>query len=234
MKHIVAFIGLLLPIAMLANSVKAEPLIWGGKLEQFEYRVGDNGTDVMAWDGDAVIGSDELKFVLLSKGEFQTDGDVMEKMETQARLQTPISTFFDAFVGVRVDTPKGRDRVHGVVGVKGLAPQWVEVDADLYVSDHPSFRLGVSYEALITNHIILTPSFEVDLPFSDDRAIEIGAWGPKAEIGARLSYDLIDRAVAPYIGVHYERFFGETANIRTMEGKEGDALWFVTGVRLMF
>lgn len=222
----------LVPFAPLG--AMAEPLIWGVQLEQLEYRTGDNGTEVMAWDGDAVIGSDELKFVLMSKGEFETDGDVMESMETQARVQVPISTFFDGFAGVRVDTPEGPDRVHGVIGVKGLAPQWVEVDADLYLSDHPSFRLGASYEALVTNRVILTPSVEIDLPFNDDRAIEIGAWGPKAEIGARLSYDLIDRMVSPYVGVHYERYFGETANIRTAEGKEGDALWFVTGVRLMF
>ena len=199
-----------------------------------ETRVGDNGTDVLAWDGDAVIGTDELKFVLRSEGEFETDGDVMESMETQARIQVPVSDFFDAAAGVRFDTPEGPDRVHAVFGLKGLAPQWFEIDADLYLSRNPSFRFEVEYEALITNHLILTPSLEIDLPFNDDREIDRGAWGPKTEIGARLSYDLVDRAIAPYVGVHYERYFGETKNIKVAEGKEGDALWFVTGIRLQF
>lgn len=229
---------LLLPVmAMvfgLSAPVHAETLIYGVQLEQLEFRTGDNGTDVMAWDGDAMIGTDELKFVLRSEGEFETDGDVMEKMETQARLQVPVSTFFDVAAGVRVDTPEGPDRVHGVIGIKGLAPQWFEIDADLFLSDHPSFRFEAEYEALITNRLILTPSFEIDVPFNDDREIDIGAWGPTAEIGARLSYDVLDRSVSPYVGVHYERSFGDTKDIKIAEEKEGDSLWFVTGVRLMF
>lgn len=217
-----------------APTAQAEELIWGVTLEKMEVRTGDNGTEVLAWEGDALVGTDELKFVLRNKGEFETDGNVLETMETQALLRMPISDFFDAAAGIRFDTPDGPDRTHGVIGLKGLAPQWVEVDADLYLSEHPSFRLEAEYEALITNYLILTPSFEINLPFNDDREIDIGAWGPKAEIGARLSYDLIDRSVAPYIGVHYERYFGETRDIKLAEGKEGDALWFVAGVRLQF
>ena len=216
------------------SSAHAEELIWGVKIEQMEVRVGDNGTDVVAWDGDAVIGTDELKFVLRNEGEFETDGDVLETMETQVRIQVPVSDFFDVAAGIRFDTPEGPDRTHAVVGLKGLAPQWFEIDADLYLSRHPSFRFEAEYEALITNHLILTPSVEIDLPFNDDREIDIGAWGPKTEIGARLSYDLFDRAVAPYVGVHYERYFGETKDIKVAEGKEGDALWFVTGLKLHF
>ena len=68
----------------------------------------------------------------------------------------------------------------------------------------------------------------------DDPGRELGAWGPKVEVGARLSYDLIDRAVAPYIGVHYERYMGETQDIREAEGEDADGLFFVTGLRLMF
>ena len=211
----------------------AEQLIWGVQAEQLEYRIGDD-TDVMAWDVDALIGTDELKLVFRSEGEFETNGDVLETMENQLRLQAPISTFFDAVAGVRVDTPEGPDRVYGVVGVHGLAPQWFEIDADLFVSDRPSFRFEAEYEALITNRLILTPSIEFNLPFTDDLAIDQGAWGPKLEVGARLSYDLLDRAISPYIGVHYERVFGETQDIATSEGKDDDALFLTIGAKLIF
>ncbi|MEK9726256.1 MAG: copper resistance protein B [Rhodospirillaceae bacterium] len=226
-----ALVALALPST---KEARAEQLIWGINFEQLEPRTGDNGTDVLAWDGDAVVGTDELKFVIRSEGEFETDGDVMETLETQARLQIPISDFFDAAAGIRVDTPEGPDRVHGVIGIKGLAPQWFEIDADLYLSEHPSFRFEAEYELLLTNHLIVTPSLEVDLPFNDDREIDRGAWGPKVEIGARLSYDILDRSLAPYVGVHYERYFGETKNIKVAEGKEGDALWVLAGMRLRF
>lgn len=235
MKRISIFMSLLFPTLLASPSVYAEALIWGVQVEQLEHRWADDAqSNVLAWDGDAMIGKDELKFVVRSEGEFQTNSDRLETMETQLRLQKPISKFFDAVAGIRVDTPDGRDRVHGVLGVHGLAPQWFEVDADLFVSDKPSARFEVEYEALITNYLILTPSIELDLPLRDDNGAEVAAWGPKMEIGARLSYDLVDRAVAPYLGVHYERVFGDTLDIKEAEGEEGDGLFFVAGVRLIF
>ena len=146
----------------------------------------------------------------------------------------PISPFFDAVGGIRVDTPEGPNRAHAVIGLHGLAQQWFELDADLFLSDHPSFRFEAEYEGLITNRIILTPSIELDLPFTDDPALDQGAWGPKIEVGLRLSYDLVDRAVSPYIGVHYERVFGKTASIARGNGEDTGAVFFVAGTRLIF
>lgn len=226
--------GVLALVSLGVPIVHAEPLIYGVQVEQFEYRFLEDDTEVLAWDGDFVIGTDELKFVLRSEGEFETDGDVMESLENQARFQFPVSTFFDAAVGVRFDTPEGARQAHAVVGLKGLAPQWFEVDADLYLSDNPSFRIEAEYEALITNRWILTPSIEFDLPFNDNAEFEQGAWGPKVEVGARLGYDLIDRTLSPYVGVHYERVFGQTRDIKLADGKEGDALFMVAGVRMLF
>ena len=124
------FINTLTAIAVsfiILPAAHAEQLIYGVQIEQLEHRYSDNQSNVLAWDGDALIGTDELKFVLRSEGEFETKTDTLESMETQARLQKPISTFFDAVAGVRVDTPDGPDRVHGVLGVHGLAPQWFEM-----------------------------------------------------------------------------------------------------------
>lgn len=211
----------------------ASPPIWGIQVEQFEYRIGD-ATDVAAWDFDALYGTDELKLVWRSEAEYAIEEDGFEKLENQIRLQTPISDFFDAVIGFSADTPDGPNRYAGVIGVHGLSQQWFEIDADLFLSDKPSFRFEAEYEALITNRIILVPSIEIDLPFTDDAAREIGAFGPKLELGARLSYDLIDRAVSPYIGVHYEQVFGETANRVSASGEDTGAVFFVIGTRILF
>ena len=157
-----------------------------------------------------------------------------ETLENQIRLQTPISDFFDAVVGFRADTPDGPNRFSGVIGVHGLAQQWFEVDADLFISDRPSLRLEAEYEGLITNRITVVPSIELDIPFTDDAARDIGAFGPKLEVGLRLSYDLIDRAVSPYIGVHYEQVLGETADIARRNGDKAGAVFGVIGVRILF
>lgn len=220
--------------ALNAYSSSAEPLIWGVQAEQFEYRIGET-TRIGAWDFDAMIGSDELKFVLRSEAEYDFDHSAFETLENQARLQIPVSTFFDAVGGVRVDTPdEGPERIYGVVGVHGLAPQWFELDADLFLSDRPQFRGEIEYEALITNRLILVPSIEIDLPLVDDHATGAGALGPKLELGARLSYDLIDRLFSPYIGVHYERKLGETAQLAREEGENVEQIFGVVGVRVMY
>ncbi|WP_282611143.1 copper resistance protein B [Pelagibius sp. Alg239-R121] len=225
--------GALAPAILLASPVSAEQFLWGIQGEQLEYRIGEDN-DVLAWDFDAIAGTDELKFVWRSEAEFSLEEDAFETLENQARLQVPISDFFNAVAGVRVDTPGGPDRVYGVLGFHGLAKQWFEVDADLFLGEDPSARFEVEYEGLITNRVTLVPSIEVDLPFTDDEDIGTGAWGPTLEVGARLSYDLIDRAISPYIGVHYERAFGETADLARDDGEDDGAVFFVIGTRILF
>lgn len=220
--------------SMIWTPAMAEPLIWGFQAEQLEYRFLE-GEDALVWDFDALAGSDELRFVWRSEGEVGESSGDFEELENQLRLQMPISTFFDAVVGVQASMPNGvPDRYNAVVGVKGLAPQWFEIDADLYVSDHPYFSFEAEYEALLTNRLILTPSVEMTLPLKDDAARDQGAWGPTFEIGARISYDLIDRAVSPYVGVNYERSFGETSDMLRAAGEDKDAFSLVVGTRIMF
>ena len=220
--------------ALLSGPALAQMTVWAFEAEQLEYRLGDGGTDVLAWDTDAYVGTDELKLRWISKGEYVFEEDVFEELQNQLRVQTPISDFWDVVAGVRVDTPDGPDRVYGVIGVHGLAQQWVEVDADLYISEDPIFELDAEYEGLITNRLILTPSIEVEVPLTDDASINNGAFGPRLEVGARLSYDLVGRLVSPYIGVHYERAFGETANLIRADGEDPGGVFFVVGAKVLF
>lgn len=211
-------------------------IFYGLQFEQFEYRYGDEDEKSAVWDGDAFVGTDELKLRWQSNGERDLREDSFETLENRLVLQTPISDFFDAKAGVRLDTPTGPDRWYGTAGIAGLAPQWFEVDADLFVSEtgDGSARLDIEYEGLLTNHLILTPSLETDIAFSDDREIGIGQGVSKVELGLRLSYDLIDRAVSPYIGVAHERKLGKTADFARDEGEDRDATYVVIGMRLMY
>jgi copper resistance protein B len=221
-------------MALPAGPAFAQMTVWAVEAEQLEYRLGEGGTDVIAWDTDAYWGTDELKVRWISEGAYVFEEDAFEELENHLRVQTPISDFWDVVAGVRVDTPDGPDRVYGVIGVHGLAPQWVEVDADLYVSGGPVFEVDAEYEGLITNRLILTPSIEMELPLTDDEEIGNGAFGPTIEVGARLSYDLVDRLLSPYIGVHYERAFGESADLVRADGEDAGALYFVAGAKILF
>ena len=217
-----------------ATPAAAEPLIWGVDVEKFEHRLGEQNGNAYAWDFDALAGSDELKVVWRSEAEYATDEDSFEVLDNQARLQFPVSDFFDGVVGVLAATPKGPDRYYGVVGIHGLTKQWFEVDLDLYLSDKPIARAEIDYEGLITNRVTLTPSFEISLPLKDDPEIGLGAGGIKSELGLRLSYDLVDRLISPYVGVHYESTYGETARHRSDDGKSRDAAYLVTGFKMLF
>lgn len=216
--------------------LEKDPLVFYGlSFEQLEYRVGDDD-DVLAWDGDAFVGTDEWKLRLQSEGEYIKGPDVFETLENQLLVQRLVSDFFDIKAGIRFDTPEGPDRTYAVIGIQGLAPQWIEVDADLFISEKGdvSARLDADYELLITNRIILTPTAEINIAFSADEDIGIGSGLTDIELGLRLSYDLIERDVAPYIGMHYEKKFGKTADFAEAEGEDSDELFFVAGVRLLF
>ncbi|MEQ8818443.1 MAG: copper resistance protein B [Thalassobaculum sp.] len=205
------------------------------RLDRLEYRVGD-GSNVAAWDAEAWIGGDYWKLALESEGEYATRPGTFETLENQLVVRRLVSDFFDAKAGIRVDTPAGPDRVYGVIGFQGLAPQWLEVEGDLFLSQKGdlSSRFSAEYDILLTNRLILQPVAEINMAFSDDREIGQGQGITDVEAGLRLSYDLVDRTVAPYIGVHWERKLGETARIARDEGDDTDAVRAVAGVRLLF
>ncbi|MBT8005118.1 MAG: copper resistance protein B [Rhodospirillales bacterium] len=211
-------------------------VIYGIQLEELEYRWGDEDEDVMVWNGDAFLGTDEAKIRWMSEGEYDLDTKTFESLENRLVVQFPISTFFDAKAGVRWDAPKGPDRWYGNLGVTGLAPQWFEIDADLFVSENgdTSARLDAEYELLLTNRLILTPSADINVAFTEDREIGIGSGVSSVEAGLRLSYDVIDRRLSPYIGVVYERKLGNTADFANEEGEDVEGWRIVVGTKFKF
>lgn len=236
-RWILAFAGLLAPAVTALPAVAQEgPFIaYGTALEQLEYRASPDN-DILAWDGDAFVGTDEWKLVWQSEGEYAIGPGEFETLENQVLVTRLLTDFFDLKAGVRYDAPEGENRLYGVLGLQGLAEQFIELDADLFVSEKGdvSARLDVDYEILVTNRITLTPTLEIDFAFSDDRAIGVGSGLVSTEAGLRLSYDLVDRAISPYIGVFYERVYFETADFARDDGENIDELFGVIGARVMF
>lgn len=223
-----------LPFAPVALAdVGVSPTVWGVRTDKLEYRFGDDEKS-LAWELQAWVGNDELRLAFLSEG-VKIEGGDFEEMDTQIRLQKPITDFFDGFVGVAASTPDGvPERYYGTLGVTGLAPQWFEVEAAIYVSEYSYVGAEVEYEGLLTNRLILTPSIELSVPLVDDPERGTAAWAPSVELGLRLGYDLIGRSVSPYIGVNYERDFGGTASISRNAGESVEELSGVIGINFNF
>lgn len=219
-----------------AKKTQTAKSFWGVSAEKFEYRYSDSDEELAVIEGDAFYGTDELKFRWLFEGEWEEGHNAWETLENQFVAQTPVDDFWDAKAGIRVDTPEGPDRVYGVLGVTGLAPYWFEVDTNLYVSDEgdASADFEAEYELLVTNFWILSASFETLVAFSEDREIGVGKGLNSTEWGLRLSYDLIDRAFSPYVGVVHERKYGDTADLAEAGGGSTEDWFAVIGARIAF
>ena len=193
-----------------------------------------DGSNGYAWDAEAWHGGDIDKLWLKTEGEGEFGGAV-DSAEVQALWSHAIGPFFDLQAGLRYDIRPRPDRGHVVLGVQGLAPYWFEVDAAAFLSEKGDLtaRLEAEYDQRITQRLILQPRVELDLAAQDVPELGIGAGLSTAELGLRLRYQVEPR-FAPYVGVAYERAFGDTAAFRRASGEDVGGWNLLLGVRAWF
>lgn len=201
-------------------------------LETAEVRPSDGG-DVYAWEGEATFGGDINRFALKSEGEGES-GD-LESAEVQALYSRAVDPYFNVLAGVRHDFEPGPDRTYATVGVEGVAPYWFEVEGALFLSNKGdlSARLEGAYDFRLTQKLILEPRAELNLAASADPALELGSGLRDVELGLRLRY-AVRQEFAPYVGVHWERKFGDTADFARAHGEGVEDTRVVFGVRAWF
>ncbi len=232
-----ALLCLLAPVFFTTMAARAEvtddQVITFVTAERLEYRA-QEGDDLLYWDLQGWAGTDRNKLAFKSEGEKPANG-ATEGAELQLLYKRLISNYFDAQVGVRYDFRPDPSRGYGVVGVQGLAPYWFEVDANIFLSDEGdlSARLEVDYDLLFTQRLIFQPRLELNVAFSDDSEIGVGAGFSDLELGLRLRYEIV-REIAPYAGLHWERKFGNSADFARDEGEDIDSIFVVAGMRLWF
>ncbi|MDR6787245.1 copper resistance protein B [Sphingomonas sp. BE138] len=185
------------------------------------------GADGYRWDVEAWFGGDVDRLVIKSEG----DGRIGDRAtgEVQALYSRAIGPYFNLQGGVRQEV--GTDRRYAVAGIEGLAPYWFDVEATAFLSDRGDMlaRIEGYYDQRITQRLILQPRAELNLSAQDVPRDRIGAGLVDAELGVRLRYE-IRREFAPYVGIAWERAFGDT---RTYRGR-GDGATLAIGVRTWF
>ncbi|HEV2568724.1 copper resistance protein B [Sphingomonas sp.] len=198
---------------------------------ELQARKGRNG---YAWEGDAWTGGDYDKLWLKTEGEGEFDGS-LDEAEVQALWSRAIRPFFDLQLGVRYDVRPRPDRAHLVVGIQGLAPYWFEIDAAAFLSTTGDLtaRFEAEYDQRITNKLILQPRIEFELAAQDVPELGIGSGLSSADLGLRLRYQFVPE-FAPYLGVGYERRFGDTARFARAEGERAGSWNFLLGLRAWF
>jgi len=202
-------------------------------MDQAEAKI-RNGRDGYAWDGQAWYGGDIDKLWIKTEGEGEFRESV-EKAEVQALWSRAIDPWFDLQLGIRHDFRPDPERTHLVMGVQGLAPYWFEVDGAVFLSDKGDVtaRFEGEYDLRITQKLILQPRVELDLALQDVPEIGIGSGLSSGELGARLRYE-ISPQFAPYVGVEYERAFGDTARFGRARGEKAGNVSLLLGIRAWF
>ena len=211
-----------------------EPPILGMLLiDRLEHRW-QNGENSVDWDVQGWIGGDTNKVWFNAEGSKPIEGGV-EEAEFQLLYSRMTSEFWDAQIGIRQDVRPQPQTTYGVIGFQGLAPYFFDVTAQLFVSEDGNFsaRLEAEYDLLITQKLILQPAAEVNVSAQRVRELDVGEGFNDVELGLRLRYEIV-REFAPYIGVHWERKLGETADIARDQGENASDVSFVTGVRFWF
>jgi len=201
--------------------------------ERLEHQVHD-GDSSLLWEAQGWVGYDLNKLWLKTEGHVDNETNDTEAFEFQALWSHAIAPFWDIQAGWRHDF-EDASRDHAVIGLMGLAPYWFEVDAAAFLSDDgdASARLEAEYELRFTQRLILQPRMELNYAFSAVPEAGIGQGLHKGEFGLRLRYEF-KRDIAPYLGVAWEKTWGETANLLEAAGKDASETSFILGLRLWY
>ena len=201
--------------------------------ERLENQVHD-GDSSLVWEAQGWIGFDLNKLWLKTEGHYDNETNDTEEFELQALWSHAITPFWDFQAGWRHDF-EDTSKDYATIGLMGLAPYWFEVDAAAFISDDgdASARLEAEYEMRFTQRLILQPRMELNYAFSDDPEAAIGQGLHKANLGLRLRYEF-KRELAPYLGVVWEKSFGDTANLLRTAGKDASETSFVLGLRFWY
>jgi copper resistance protein B len=203
------------------SKVQADLLEWAPK--------GDRSS----WEVEGWYGGDTNRFAFKTEGEGQSGAGV-ESAEVQLLYSRAVARYTDVQAGIRYDL-EPRGRAYATVGVDALFPYWFEAEGALFLSDKGDLlaRLEGSYDFRLTQRLILQPRSELEFAAQDIPESRIGSGLSRGEFGLRLRYE-VRREFAPYVGVSYERGFGDTADFVRAHGEKAGSTRFVVGLRAWF
>lgn len=208
----------------------ADPLLTKVMLERVEFRSAESAlaADVHAWLGR------DLHKLWMEAEALRHDGATQDA-EFQLLYSRAVAPYWDLRAGWRRQTAPGANRDWLALGFEGLAPYWFELEAAVFLGEagRSAARLEAEYDLHLTRRLLLAPRLEVTLHGSDDADAGVDAGLSEAGLSLRLRYE-IRREFAPYLGVHYHRRFGKTADFARDDGESPGAFSFVIGLRAWF
>ncbi|MGB6452300.1 MAG: copper resistance protein B [Steroidobacteraceae bacterium] len=195
-------------------------------LDQLEWRNPDASNAAM-WEAEGWYGGDYDKLWVTTEGE-RVGGETQDAF-TELLWDHVVGRWWNLQTGVREDFGDGPSRTWAALGVEGLAPYGIDVEASVYAGEdgRTAARVRAEYDILLTQRLILQPQVEGNFYGKQDPARQVGSGLSDLDAGIRLRYE-IRRELAPYIGVTWTRQ-ADVNPARTFT--EASYVQFVAGVR---
>ncbi len=199
-------------------------------LERLEWQLGDGS---FAWDANAWYGGDIDKLWFEAEGE--RNREVTDESRVELAWDRIVNRWWSLRAGVRHDGGRGPARDWLGVGVAGLAPGFLEVEASVYYGEggRSALRLTTQRDLLLTQRLVMQPEMELAAYGRDDPEKLIGAGLSDLKLGLRIRYEW-RREIAPYLGVRWVSHFGDSADFRRAAGEDADEWQWLAGIRAWF
>jgi copper resistance protein B len=200
--------------------------------DQLEWQDADEGS-TLAWDISGWYGGDIDRLAFRSEGE-RTNGHT-EEAELQLLWSHAIGPWWETVTGVRQDFKPGSPQTWAAFGVQGMPLFGLETEATAFLGEggQSALRLEAEYDILLTQRWVLQPTAELNLYGRNDEVRGVGSGLSDANLGLRLRYE-ISRQFAPYVGVTWNRAYGNTADLLRDEDEDLSDTRLVAGVRFWF
>lgn len=211
-------------------------------VDVLEYRprtAGDGSNSDYRWDIEGWYGGDYNRLWFKSEGQQDTAFKADYDVDFQLLYGRFLWKHYDIQVGGRMETQSFRGgnvtRGLGVIGLQGLVPYNYEFESALFFdqSGAVSARLSYTKDFLLTQRLILQGRFQTNLAIQRVEEFTTGSGLNNLEFGVRLRYE-IRRKFAPYVGLSFDRSFGETATLVSQQGGDSSQLRLVAGLRAWF
>jgi copper resistance protein B len=193
------------------------------------------GRQSYRWEGEGWWGGDLERLALRTQGEGGA-GHGLERAELQALYWRALDPAFNLVAGLRGDARPRPGRAYAALGVEGVLPYWIELQATLFVSHRGDglARLEAAQDLQLTRTLVLQPRVELDFAMQDVPALGTGAGLSEAELGLRLRYEG-RRDLAPYVGLSWQRKVGATARLARADGESpGGGPRLVVGLHALY
>lgn len=198
-------------------------------VDKLEWRDGD-GENAALWEAEAYYGDSLQRFGIETDGE--RSGGATEEADAELLYRHAIAPFWDFKLGWRHDFQPDPQRDWFAVGIDGLVPYGIDSEAMLYIGDEGRTLLDLKfgYELLLTQRLSLEPEIELSAASATDDETESGSGLNNVEASLRLRY-AITRKFAPYIGVVWEKTYGDSADFMQAHDEDAERTQIVAGVQ---